>query len=99
MGYGGSISGGAAATQPAREASLSDAVAQFDPTLKRLEEQRDHLLQILGRVVGPHPTGVNETGVEAPPPSMIAQVNIRGRILARLVDEISEVVRRLDAVL
>lgn len=92
--------GFSANTSAPRDGSVSDAVAQFDPIIKRLDETRAQLEQTLSRVFGPHPTAVPESQIdEAPPPSLIGQINKRAQILSRLVEHANELARRLDAVL
>lgn len=84
----------------AREASMSQAIEQFDPIIKQFEETRQGLENLLSRVFGPHPTAVEDRSpTQAPPASMIGGLNVRARILERLSSDLGELARRLDQVL
>lgn len=96
--YSSGLQGGKA--QVTREGTLGDAIEGLDPLLKQVSQHRNALEQFLGRLIGPHPTPVNDGGVDGPsPPSRIAQLNLRVRALAAELERIDQLVRQIDLAL
>lgn len=102
-GGGGVLAGRGEANAPAprdaREASLSFAIEQMDPTLQRLYQQAMALEGILARLMGPHPQPAVDAKTEHEETSLIAKLNVRHRAFAELTSRIEELVRQFDQLL
>lgn len=100
--YAGPMSAGAgnlAGAQQLKEASLTGAIEEFDLCIKRAADCAGRLEMLVGRIFGPGPTGVAGEAEQAPPPSLIAAVNIRRNHLASQLDRIERCINGIERVL
>lgn len=75
--------------------TITSAIEEFDPLIKRAQEYASRLEGLCGRIAGPSPTGNGESSADQIPVSMIVSINVRRN---QLVDQLSRIENAINTI-
>jgi hypothetical protein len=82
-----------------REASMTDAIEDFDPVIKRAADYAARLQKISDRLLGPQPTGAAQGGDAPIPHSLIHSLNQRRSSLVECLDDMERSLNTIERTL
>lgn len=98
MNYG-HVSGANNSLKPETQPTVTSAIEQFDPVIKRAMEYASRLEGLCGRIAGPSPTGNGESSADQIPVSLIISINVRRNQLVDQLNRIENAVNTLERAL
>jgi len=82
-----------------REASLTAAISDFDPLLKRTDELAERAQKLSDRLFGPQPSPIEDDAEKTPAASLIESINRRRYELSRCLDRLDHAIETMERVL